>query len=81
MLLMRYGTIVALILSYNLNVFIMKAQDFKNSNNGQGKPTSDRAFTNQNERLREKGISNSGGQRSNETSNKNSAHKPEHKKS
>ncbi|WP_461451864.1 hypothetical protein [Mucilaginibacter sp.] len=59
----------------------MKAQDFKNNNNGQGKPTSDRAFTDQNERLKEHGISNSGGQRSDVTSNKNSAHKPEHKKS
>ena len=58
----------------------MKAQDFKNNNNGQGKPTADRAFTNQNERLKEQGISNSGGQRSDVTSNKNSAHKPEHKK-
>jgi len=59
----------------------MKAQDFKNSNNGQGKSTSDRAFTDQNEKLKEHGISNSGGQRSDVTSNKNSAHKPEHKKS
>jgi hypothetical protein len=59
----------------------MKAQDFKNNNNGQGKPTSDRAFTDQNVRLKEQGISNSGGQRSDITSNKNSAHKPQHKKS
>jgi hypothetical protein len=58
----------------------MKAQDFKNNNNGQGKSTSDRAFTNQNEKLKEQGISNSGGQRSDVTSNKTSAHKPEHKK-
>ena len=58
----------------------MKAQDFKNNNNGQGKSTSDRAFTNQNEVLKEKGISNSGGQRSDVTSNKYTAHKPEHKK-
>ncbi|WP_179413792.1 hypothetical protein HDF19_18570 [Mucilaginibacter sp. E4BP6] len=58
----------------------MKAQNSKNNNNGQGKPTSDRAFTNQNERLKEQGISNSGGQRSDVTSNKYSAHKPEHKK-
>jgi len=58
----------------------MKAQDFKNNQNGQGKTTSNRAFTNENEILKEKGISNSGGQRSDQTSNKNSAHKPEHKK-
>jgi len=59
----------------------MKAQDFKNNNNGQGKSTSDRAFTDQNERLKEEGISNSGGQRSDVTSNKYTVHKPEHKKS
>lgn len=58
----------------------MKAQNFKNSNNGQGKPTADRAFTNQNEILREKGISNSGGQPSFVTSTKKTVHKPEHKK-
>ncbi|MDF2433357.1 MAG: hypothetical protein JWP44_2988 [Mucilaginibacter sp.] len=58
----------------------MKAQNQKNSNNVQGTPTADRAFTNQNELLKEKGISNSGGQRSNQTSNKDSAHKPEKKK-
>ena len=50
------------------------------NNNGQGQPTTDRAFTNQNERLKEHGISNSGGQRSDQTSNKNSVHKPEKKK-
>lgn len=59
----------------------MKAQNPKNSNNGQGKPTSDRAFTNQNEKLRERGIGNSGGQPSFVTSTKKTAHKPEHKKS
>jgi hypothetical protein len=59
----------------------MKTQEgFKNNNNGQGQPKSDRAFTDQNGRLKERGISNSGGQRSDVTSNKNSAHKPEHKK-
>ncbi|MDB5017813.1 MAG: hypothetical protein JWQ84_2645 [Mucilaginibacter sp.] len=58
----------------------MKTQNLKNNNNGQGTPTSDRAFTNQNEILKEKGISNSGGQRSDQTSSKDSAHKPEKKK-
>jgi len=58
----------------------MKAQDFKNNQNGQGRSTSNRAFINENEILKEKGIGNSGGQRSDQTSNKNSAHKPEHKK-
>jgi len=56
-------------------------QGLKNNNNGQGQSTSDRAFTDQNERLKEAGISNSGGQRSDQTSNKYSAHKPERKKS
>jgi hypothetical protein len=59
----------------------MKTQEgLKNNNNGQGQSTSDRAFTNQNEKLKEKGISNSGGQPSFTTSSKNSAHKPEKKK-
>jgi hypothetical protein len=58
----------------------MKTRDFKNNNNGQGSTTADRAFTNQNEKLKEKGISNSGGQPSFATSSKDSMHKPEHKK-
>ncbi|MDB5115928.1 MAG: hypothetical protein JWQ79_1420 [Mucilaginibacter sp.] len=58
----------------------MKTQDLKNNNNGQGSSTADRAFTNQNEKLKEKGISNAGGQRSFQTSSKDSAHKPEKKK-
>lgn len=52
---------------------------FKN-NSVQGEPTFDRSFTKQNDRLKETGISNSGGQRSDQTSSKDSAHKPEHKK-
>jgi hypothetical protein len=55
-------------------------QGLKNNNNGQGQPTSDRAFTDQNERLKENGISNAGGQRSDQTSNRNTVHKPEKKK-
>ncbi|GAC1304991.1 MAG: hypothetical protein NVSMB24_13290 [Mucilaginibacter sp.] len=55
-------------------------QGSKNNNNGQGQPTSNRAFTDQNEILKEKGISNSGGQRSDQTSSRDSAHKPEKKK-
>jgi hypothetical protein len=58
----------------------MKTQDLKNNNNGQGSSTADRAFTDQNEKLKEKGISNAGGQRSFQTSSKDSAHKPEKKK-
>ena len=58
----------------------MKSQDLKNNNNGQGQTTSDRAFTNQKENLKQTGISNAGGQRSDQTSSRDSAHKPEHKK-
>ena len=59
----------------------MKTQEgMNNNNNGQGESTSNRAFINQNEILKEKGISNSGGQRSDQTSNKNTAHRPEKKK-
>jgi hypothetical protein len=55
-------------------------QGSKNNNNGQGQPTSNRAFTDQKEILKEKGISNGGGQRSDQTSSRDSAHKPEKKK-
>ncbi|MCC8426089.1 hypothetical protein [Mucilaginibacter sp. UR6-11] len=58
----------------------MKTQDFKNNNNGQGSTTADRAFTDQNEKMKERGISNSGGQKSFQTSSKDSAHKPERRK-
>ena len=58
----------------------MKTQANPKSGNMQGNSTSDRSFTKQNERLKETGISNSGGQRSDQTSSKDSAHKPEHKK-
>ena len=37
-------------------------------------------YKQKNEKLKERGIGNSGGQRSDVTSNKDSAHKPEHKK-
>jgi hypothetical protein len=59
----------------------MKAQEgFKTNNNGQGQSTSDRAHMDQNLRMKERGVSNGGGQRSDQTSSKNSMHKPEHKK-
>lgn len=58
----------------------MKTQDFKNNNNGQGSTTADRAFNDQNEKLKERGISNAGGQRSFQTSSKDSAHRPERRK-
>lgn len=58
----------------------MKAQDSKNNNNRQGDTKSDRAFNNQKENLQQLGISNSGGQRSDQTSNRDSAHQPQRKK-
>ena len=58
----------------------MKTQDFKNNNNGQGNSTADRSFSDAKENQKQKGISNAGGQRSDQTSGKDSAHKPERKK-
>jgi hypothetical protein len=58
----------------------MKTQDFKNNNNGQGSTTADRAFDNQTEKLKSRGISNSGGQPSFATSSKDSAHQQQQKK-
>lgn len=46
----------------------------------QGTSTPDRNFANQREEQKAKGISNAGGQRSDQTSSKDSTHKPEHKK-
>jgi hypothetical protein len=61
---------------------VMKTQqDVKKSGNMQGGSTSDRAFANQREDQKQKGISNAGGQRSDQTSSRDSMHKPEHKKS
>jgi len=60
----------------------MKAQE-KNvkSGNMQGSSTADRAFDKKREDVKKKGISNGGGQRSDQTSSRDSMHKPEHKKS
>ena len=58
----------------------MKAQDFNNNNNMQGDTTSDRAFNNPKENLNQKGVSNAGGQRSDQTSSHDSAHQPQKKK-
>ncbi|WP_214070755.1 hypothetical protein [Mucilaginibacter sp. dw_454] len=57
----------------------MKTQDFKHGN-GLGSSTTDRAFNDQNEKLKERGISNAGGQRSFQTSSKDSAHKAQKRK-
>jgi len=53
----------------------MKTEDFKNNNSGQGQPTSNRAFNDQKENQKQTGISNAGGQRSDQTSSRDSAHK------
>ncbi len=58
----------------------MKAQDFKNNENKQGKPTADRGFNNHREDQKQRGVSNSGGQPSFTTSSKDSAHQPQKKK-
>jgi len=58
----------------------MKAQDFKNNENKQGKTTADRGFTNHREEQKQSGISNSGGQPSFTTSGKDSAHQPQKRK-
>jgi len=59
----------------------MKMQEgLKTNNNGQGQSTSDRANLSQSKRLKEKGISNAGGQPSFTTSTKYSEHKAESKK-
>ncbi|RZA02390.1 MAG: hypothetical protein EOP47_07095 [Sphingobacteriaceae bacterium] len=58
----------------------MKAQDFKNNNNMQGDTTSNRAFNDQKENMKQKGISNAGGQKSFQTSSRDSMHDPQKKK-
>jgi hypothetical protein len=70
---------MALAIFINFNIIIMKAQDF-NNNNGQGNSTADRAFNDAREIQKQKGISNAGGQRSDQTSSKDSVHKPVQKK-
>lgn len=57
----------------------MKTQDMKNNSSRQGSTTANRAFTDQNEKQKERGISNAGGQQSFQTSSKDSAHKRERK--
>lgn len=52
----------------------------RNSNNNMGSSTADRGMNNQRDDMKQKGISNSGGQRSDQTSSRDSMHKPEHKK-
>ena len=56
-------------------------QDVKKSGSMQGQSTSNKAFDNVREDKKQQGISNAGGQRSDQTSSRDSMHKPEHKKS
>lgn len=58
----------------------MKTQDLKNNPTGQGSPTADRAFNDAKETQKQKGISNGGGQRSDQTSNKDNTRKHENHK-
>ena len=52
-----------------------KAQDSKFTGSMQGKPTSDRAFHDVKADKKQQGITNGGGQRSDQTSNKDNARK------
>jgi hypothetical protein len=53
----------------------------KKNGNMQGSTTADRNFNQQREDKKQQGVSNSGGQRSDQTSSRDSMHKPEHRKS
>ncbi|HTD97728.1 MAG TPA: hypothetical protein VK668_00500 [Mucilaginibacter sp.] len=55
-------------------------QNIKNNAGGQGRPTSDRAFSDHKEDMKQKGISNGGGQRADQTSNRDNDRKHENKK-
>jgi hypothetical protein len=55
-------------------------ENLQNNGNGQGSTTADRAFNNAKETQKQQGVSNAGGQRSDQTSNRNSAHRPWKKK-
>ena len=47
---------------------------------GQGRPTSDRAFTDHKQQMKERGINNGGGQRSDQTSNRDNDRKQTHQR-
>jgi hypothetical protein len=55
-------------------------QNIKATGEGQGRSTSDRAFIDHKEDMKQKGISNGGGQRSDQTSNRDNERKHENKK-
>ena len=52
-----------------------KQQISKENKGGQGRPTPDRAFSNHKEQIKSTGISNGGGQRSDQTSNRDNQRK------
>lgn len=52
-------------------------QDLKHTGSPQGNPTSDRAFHNAKDDKKQQGITNGGGQRSDQTSNKDNSRKRE----
>ncbi|MFP5079392.1 hypothetical protein [Pedobacter sp. JCM 36344] len=54
-------------------------EDLKHAGSPQGNPTSDRAFHNAKDDKKQIGITNGGGQRSDQTSNKDNARKREKK--
>jgi len=56
----------------------MKAQE--ESKGGQGRPISDRAFSDHSTAMKSRGVSNGGGQRSDQTSNKDNDRKVTNKK-
>ncbi|MCO5934952.1 hypothetical protein NAF17_05335 [Mucilaginibacter sp. RB4R14] len=57
----------------------MKTQETKNNVTGQGSSTADRAYVDAKETQKQKGISNGGGQRSDQTSNRDNTRKHENK--
>lgn len=58
----------------------MKTQETKNNVAGQGSSTADRAFVDAKETQKQNGVTNGGSQRSDQTSSRDGAHKPQHKK-
>jgi hypothetical protein len=65
-----------------INIFNMETQQhITGPGETQGKPTSDRAFSDHNAEMKQNGISNGGGQRSDQTSNRDSERKQATRKS
>ena len=58
----------------------MKTQQGKGNTGAQGGSTSDRAFANHKDDIKSKGISNGGGQRSDQTSNRDNDRKHENRR-